>query len=110
MQYRKIKDVAAREKREFQMIVKRNKIIPTLKDKGTLKTETIKLTKINPKDRSFYQAQKNIKRIDKRVNMIRVYEVCYKNYLSDVFNKNHSIFLFVYSPNIVFLFLGYLHY
>ncbi|MCT7560713.1 tyrosine-type recombinase/integrase [Aliarcobacter butzleri] len=72
------------------MISKRNEMINTLKEKGTLKTENIKLPKINPKDRSFknvYQAWINVKRIDKRANTIRVYEVCYKNYLSGAFDK-----------------------
>lgn len=72
------------------MIVKRNEMISTLKDKGTLKTDTIKLPKIDPKDRSFknvYQAWINVKKIDKRANTIKVYEVCYKNYLSEAFDK-----------------------
>ena len=72
------------------MIAKRNEMISTLKEKGTLKTETTKLPKIDPKDRSFknvYQAWINVKRIDKRANTIRVYEVCYKNYLSKAFDK-----------------------
>ncbi|WP_152059497.1 tyrosine-type recombinase/integrase [Aliarcobacter butzleri] len=72
------------------MISKRNKMITILKEKGTLKTENIKLPKIDPKDRSFenvYQAWINVKRIDKRANTIRVYEVCYKNYLSKAFDK-----------------------
>ena len=71
------------------MISKRNEMINTLKEKGTLKTENIKLPKIDPKDRSFkniYQAWINVKRIDKRANTIKVYEVCYKNYLSNAFN------------------------
>ena len=72
------------------MISKRNEMITILKEKGTLKTESIKLPKIDPKDRSFenvYQAWINVKRIDKRANTIRVYEVCYKNYLSKAFDK-----------------------
>lgn len=72
------------------MIAKRNEMINILKEKGTLKTETTKLPKIDPKDRSFknvYQAWINVKRIDKRANTIRVYEVCYKNYLSKTFDK-----------------------
>ncbi len=72
------------------MIAKRNEMINILKEKGTLKTETTKLPKIDPKDRSFknvYQAWINVKRIDKRANTIRVYEVCYKNYLSKSFDK-----------------------
>lgn len=72
------------------MISKRNEMINTLKEKGTLKTENIKLPKIDPKDRSFknvYQAWINVKRIDKRANTIKVYEVCYKNYLSGAFDK-----------------------
>lgn len=72
------------------MIAKRNEMINILKEKGTLKTETTKLPKIDPKDRSFnnvYQAWINVKRIDKRANTIRVYEVCYKNYLSKAFDK-----------------------
>ena len=72
------------------MIAKRNEMINVLKEKGTLKTETTKLPKIDPKDRSFknvYQAWINVKRIDKRANTIRVYEVCYKNYLSKAFDK-----------------------
>lgn len=72
------------------MISKRNEMITILKEKGTLKTENIKLPKIDPKDRSFknvYQAWINVKRIDKRANTIRVYEVCYKNYLSKAFDK-----------------------
>jgi len=72
------------------MMTKRNEMISTLKEKGTLKSETIKLPKIDPKDRSFknvYQAWINVKKIDKRANTIRVYEVCYKNYLSDTFDK-----------------------
>ena len=35
------------------MIAKRNEMINVLKEKGTLKTETTKLPKIDPKDRSF---------------------------------------------------------
>ncbi|MGJ0455161.1 N-terminal phage integrase SAM-like domain-containing protein [Aliarcobacter cryaerophilus] len=72
------------------MISKRNEMISILKEKGTLKTENIKLPKVDPKDRSFenvYQAWINVKRIDKRANTIKVYEVCYKNYLSNAFNK-----------------------
>ena len=72
------------------MIAKRNEMIHVLKEKGTLKTETIKLPKIDPKDRSFknvYQAWINVKRIDKRANTIKVYEVCYKNYLAKAFDK-----------------------
>ena len=72
------------------MISKRNEMITILKEKGTLKTESIKLPKIDPKDRSFenvYQAWINVKRIDKRANTIRVYEVCYKNYLAKAFDK-----------------------
>ncbi|MCG3692172.1 tyrosine-type recombinase/integrase [Aliarcobacter butzleri] len=72
------------------MIAKRNEMITILKEKGTLKTENIKLSKIDPKDRSFknvYQAWINVKRIDKRANTIRVYEVCYKNYLLNAFDK-----------------------
>lgn len=72
------------------MIAKRNEMITILKEKGTLKTENIKLPKVDPKDRSFrnvYQAWINVKRIDKRANTIRVYEVCYKNYLSKTFDK-----------------------
>ena len=72
------------------MISKRNEMILILKEKGTLKTENIKLPKVDPKDRSFenvYQAWINVKRIDKRANTIKVYEVCYKNYLSNAFNK-----------------------
>ncbi len=72
------------------MISKRNEMISILKEKGTLKTENIKLPKVNPKDRSFknvYQAWINVKRIDKRANTIKVYEVCYKNYLSNAFDK-----------------------
>ena len=72
------------------MISKRNEMISILKEKGTLKTENIKLHKVDPKDRSFknvYQAWINLKRIDKRANTIKVYEVCYKNYLSNTFDK-----------------------
>ena len=72
------------------MISKRNEMISILKEKGTLKTENIKLPKVDPKDRSFenvYQAWINVKKIDKRANTIKVYEVCYKNYLSNAFNK-----------------------
>ena len=72
------------------MISKRNEMISILKEKGTLKTENIKLPKVDPKDRSFenvYQAWINVKRIDKRANTIKVYEVCYKNYLSNAFDK-----------------------
>ena len=72
------------------MISKRNEMISVLKEKGTLKTENIKLPKVDPKDRSFenvYQAWINVKRIDKRANTIKVYEVCYKNYLSNAFDK-----------------------
>lgn len=72
------------------MISKRNEMIKILKEKGTLKTENIKLHKVDPKDRSFknvYQAWINVKRIDKRANTIKVYEVCYKNYLSNAFDK-----------------------
>jgi integrase len=72
------------------MISKRNEMILILKEKGTLKTENIKLPKVDPKDRSFenvYQAWINVKKIDKRANTIKVYEVCYKNYLSNAFNK-----------------------
>ena len=50
------------------MISKRNEIFNTLKEKGSLKTENIKLPKVDPKDRSFknvYQAWINVKRIDK---------------------------------------------
>ena len=72
------------------MISKRNEMISILKEKGTLKTENIKLPKVDPKDRSFenvYQAWINVKKIDKRANTIKVYEVCYKNYLSNAFDK-----------------------
>lgn len=72
------------------MISKRNEIFNTLKEKGSLKTENIKLPKVDPKDRSFgnvYQAWINVKKIDKRANTIKVYEVCYKNYLSNAFDK-----------------------
>ena len=72
------------------MISKRNEMILILKEKGTLKTENIKLPKVDPKDRSFenvYQAWINVKKIDKRANTIKVYEVCYKNYLSNAFDK-----------------------
>ena len=72
------------------MISKRNEMITILKEKGTLKTENIKLPRVDPKDRSFknvYQAWINVKRIDKRANTIKVYEVCYKNYLSNAFDK-----------------------
>ncbi|MCT7610260.1 site-specific integrase [Aliarcobacter butzleri] len=72
------------------MISKRNEMITILKEKGTLKTKSIKLPKIDSKDRSFenvYQAWINVKKIDKRANTIRVYEVCYKNYLAKAFDK-----------------------
>lgn len=48
------------------MIAKRNEMINVLKEKGTLKTETIKLPKIHLKDRSFenvYQAWINVKEL-----------------------------------------------
>ncbi|MCX6076355.1 MAG: tyrosine-type recombinase/integrase [Campylobacterales bacterium] len=62
----------------------------TLREKGTLKLDTIKLSNIDTKNRKFsllYEAWLNTKKINQRANTIKAYDSCYRTHLNILKNK-----------------------